>query len=43
LRKDRLVRGIDDIDLTLAYRTEIEAFESQRRAAFPWLPTAQRE
>jgi 3-isopropylmalate/(R)-2-methylmalate dehydratase small subunit len=43
LRKDRLVRGIDDIDVTLAYRDEIESFEAKRRAAVPWLPTAQRE
>ena len=43
LRKDRLVRGIDDIDVTLEYRDAIEAFESRRRAAIPWLPTAQRE
>jgi 3-isopropylmalate/(R)-2-methylmalate dehydratase small subunit len=26
LRKDRLVRGIDDIDVTLGYRDAIEAF-----------------
>jgi 3-isopropylmalate/(R)-2-methylmalate dehydratase small subunit len=43
LRKDRLVRGIDDIDATLEYRDAIESFEAKRRAAFPWLPTAQRE
>jgi 3-isopropylmalate/(R)-2-methylmalate dehydratase small subunit len=43
LRKDRLVRGIDDIDVTLEYRDAIESFESKRRAAMPWLPTAQRE
>jgi 3-isopropylmalate/(R)-2-methylmalate dehydratase small subunit len=43
LRKDRLVRGIDDIDVTLEYRDAIEAFETRRRAAVPWLPTAQRE
>ncbi len=43
LRKDRLVRGIDDIDVTLAYRDAIENFETKRRAAFPWLPTAQRQ
>lgn len=42
LRKDRLVRGIDDIDVTLEYRDAIEAFEIRRRAAIPWLPTAQR-
>ena len=43
LRKDRLVRGIDDIDVTLEYRDAIENFEARRRAAMPWLPTAQRE
>ena len=43
LRKDRLMRGIDDIDVTLAYRDAIERFEAKRRAAFPWLPTARRE
>ena len=37
------MRGIDDIDVTLEYRAEIEAFEAKRRAALPWLPTAQRE
>ena len=43
LRKDRLVRGIDDIDVTLEFRDAIEAFETRRRAAVPWLPTAQRD
>ena len=43
LRKDRLVRGIDDIDVTLEYGDAIESFEARRRAAMPWLPTAQRE
>ena len=43
LRKDRLVRGIDDIDVTFEYRDAIEAFETRRRAAIPWLPTAQRD
>jgi 3-isopropylmalate/(R)-2-methylmalate dehydratase small subunit len=43
LRKDRLVRGIDDIDVTLEYREAIESFEARRRAAIPWLPSAQRE
>ena len=43
LRKDRLMRGIDDIDVTLEYRDAIESFEAKRRAAMPWLPTAQRE
>jgi 3-isopropylmalate/(R)-2-methylmalate dehydratase small subunit len=43
LRKDRLVRGIDDIDVTLEYRNEIESFEARRSAAIPWLPTARRQ
>jgi 3-isopropylmalate/(R)-2-methylmalate dehydratase small subunit len=43
LRKDRLVRGIDDIDVTLEYRDAIESFEAKRRAMIPWLPTARRE
>jgi 3-isopropylmalate/(R)-2-methylmalate dehydratase small subunit len=43
LRKNRLVRGIDDIDVTLECRDAIESFEANRRAAMPWLPTAQRE
>jgi len=43
LRKDRLIRGIDDIDVTLEYRNAIECFESKRRTEVPWLPTAQRE
>ena len=43
LRKDRLVRGIDDIDVTLEFGDAIESFEAKRRAATPWLPTAQRE
>lgn len=43
LRKERLMRGIDDIDVTLEYRDAIESFEARRRATMPWLPTAQRE
>jgi 3-isopropylmalate/(R)-2-methylmalate dehydratase small subunit len=42
LRKDRLVRGIDDIDVTLQYADAIASFEAKRRAALPWLPTARR-
>jgi 3-isopropylmalate/(R)-2-methylmalate dehydratase small subunit len=42
LRKDRLVRGIDDIDVTLQYADAIESFEAKRRVALPWLPTARR-
>jgi 3-isopropylmalate/(R)-2-methylmalate dehydratase small subunit len=43
LRKDRLMRGTDDIDVTLTYLDKIESFEAARRAAAPWLPSAQRE
>jgi 3-isopropylmalate/(R)-2-methylmalate dehydratase small subunit len=43
LRKDRLIRGIDDIEVTLEYRDAIEAFEARRRATVPWLPTATRD
>jgi 3-isopropylmalate/(R)-2-methylmalate dehydratase small subunit len=43
LRKGRLVRGIDDIDVTLQYKDAIESFEARRRAAVPWLPAARRE
>jgi 3-isopropylmalate/(R)-2-methylmalate dehydratase small subunit len=43
LRKDRLIRGIDDIDVTLEHLDRIEAFEASRRARLPWLPTARRD
>jgi 3-isopropylmalate/(R)-2-methylmalate dehydratase small subunit len=43
LRKDRLIRGIDDIKVTLEHRDAIEAFEIRRKALFPWLPAASRE
>jgi 3-isopropylmalate/(R)-2-methylmalate dehydratase small subunit len=42
LRKERLVRRIDDIDVTMQYRDAIESFEAKRRAAVAWLPTARR-
>jgi len=38
LRKDRLLRGLDDIDATLGHRDEIARFEARRRGGFPWLP-----
>ena len=38
LRKDRLVRGLDDIDITQVYADQIAAVETRRRAAYPWLP-----
>jgi len=36
-RKESLVKGLDDIGLTLAHRDAIEAFEGRHRAAMPWL------
>lgn len=38
LRKHRLLRGMDDVDVTLQHLDEIERFEAMRRAAMPWLP-----
>lgn len=35
-RKQRLLDGADDIDLTLAHEAEIADFEAQDRAARPW-------
>jgi 3-isopropylmalate/(R)-2-methylmalate dehydratase small subunit len=43
VRKDRLLRGIDDIDFTLAHESQIAAFETSRIKRFPWLPRAERE
>jgi 3-isopropylmalate/(R)-2-methylmalate dehydratase small subunit len=36
-RKDCLIRGLDDIGLTLQYAGEIREFEAQRRQTAPWL------
>ncbi len=36
-RKDCLIRGLDDIGLTLQYADAIREFEAQRRQAAPWL------
>jgi len=35
--KDCLIRGLDDIDLTLQHADAIVAFEEQRRTEAPWL------
>jgi 3-isopropylmalate/(R)-2-methylmalate dehydratase small subunit len=43
LRKERLLRGVDDIDVTLEYLENIERFEIARRTKQPWLPTAVRK
>jgi 3-isopropylmalate/(R)-2-methylmalate dehydratase small subunit len=37
MRKDSLVKGLDDIGMTLAHRDEIESFELAHRQAMPWL------
>ena len=36
-RKDCLLNGFDDIELTLQRRNRIEDYEARRRAAAPWL------
>jgi 3-isopropylmalate/(R)-2-methylmalate dehydratase small subunit len=36
-RKDCLIRGLDDIGLTLQYAEAIREFEAQRRQTAPWL------
>jgi 3-isopropylmalate/(R)-2-methylmalate dehydratase small subunit len=36
-RKRSLVEGLDEIGLTLAHRSEIEAFERSHRQRMPWL------
>ena len=36
-RKDCLLRGVDEISLTLGYEDEIARFEARRRIEAPWL------
>lgn len=36
-RKERLLKGLDDVGVTLQHLTQIEAFEQQYRADMPWL------
>ena len=36
-RKDCLVRGLDEIGLTLQHAVDIKAYEAKRRADAPWL------
>jgi 3-isopropylmalate/(R)-2-methylmalate dehydratase small subunit len=38
LRKQRLMAGLDDIDVTQQHMDAILAFEAERRAAHRWLP-----
>ncbi len=36
-RKEHLLKGLDEIDLTLQHADEIRAYEKQRREETPWL------
>jgi len=38
-RKERLLKGLDDVGVTLQYLAQIEAFEVQYRTDMPWLAT----
>ena len=40
IRKEKLLKGLDEIGLTLAARERIEAFETAHYARMPWLPGA---
>jgi 3-isopropylmalate/(R)-2-methylmalate dehydratase small subunit len=40
LRRQRLIDGVDDIDVTLGYVEAITAFEAARQTGMPWLPTS---
>lgn len=40
-RRNKLLRGLDDIELTLQQRPAIEAFEARHRERAPWLFAAQ--
>ena len=40
-RKHRLMKGLDDIGITMAKAAEIDAFEAKQKAAQPWLYGAQ--
>lgn len=39
-RREKLLKGLDDIALTLQAEDSISAFESQRKLSTPWLETA---
>lgn len=47
LRKRFLAEGIDEIDVTLEFRKQVETFEAEHRRAMPWVqprtPSAGRE
>jgi 3-isopropylmalate/(R)-2-methylmalate dehydratase small subunit len=42
VRKDRLIRGMDDIDVTRAHAEAIAAVEARRRKTYPWMPITSR-
>lgn len=35
--KECLIKGLDELSLTLSYQSDIDCFETQYRAQFPWL------
>jgi 3-isopropylmalate/(R)-2-methylmalate dehydratase small subunit len=37
-RKDRLLRGLDDVDVTLQFADAISTYETRLRTRKPWLP-----
>ncbi len=37
-RRERLLKGLDDVGITLQHMAEIEAFETRQRAGLTWLP-----
>src|SRR4051812_23203915 len=37
-RKERLIKGLDDVGVTLEYLEQIEAFEAEYRRKRPWVP-----
>jgi 3-isopropylmalate/(R)-2-methylmalate dehydratase small subunit len=41
-RKECLLAGIDEIDLTLRYAADIDAFEARQAAEIPWLTRGRR-
>jgi 3-isopropylmalate/(R)-2-methylmalate dehydratase small subunit len=42
VRKDRLIQGMDDIDVTRGYAEAIAAIEARRRQTYPWMPITSR-
>jgi 3-isopropylmalate/(R)-2-methylmalate dehydratase small subunit len=40
VRKDRLLQGMDDIDVTRGHAEAIAAVEARRRSTYPWLPVS---